>query len=64
MKKRVLAVMLAAAMVFSTAACGSSTEDSGENGNQGESSGEEETEIQVIFAAQPEYGYDGTGGKV
>lgn len=51
MKKRVLAVMLAAAMVFSTAACGSSTEDSGENGNQGESSGEEETEIQVFIAA-------------
>lgn len=43
--------MLAAAMVFSTAACGSSTEDSGENGNQGESSGEEETEIQVFIAA-------------
>ena len=52
MKKRVLAVMLAAAMVFSTAACGSSTEDSGENGNQGESSGEEETEIQVFIAAR------------
>ena len=51
MKKRVLAVILAAAMVFSTAACGSSTEDSGENGNQGESSGEEETEIQVFIAA-------------
>ena len=51
MKQRVLAVMLAAAMVFSTAACGSSTEDSGENGNQGESSGEEETEIQVFIAA-------------
>lgn len=51
MKKRVLAVMLAAAMVFSTAACGSSTEDSGENGNQGESSGEEETEIQIFIAA-------------
>ena len=51
MKKRVLSVMLAAAMVFSTAACGSSTEDSGENGNQGESSGEEETEIQVFIAA-------------
>ena len=51
MKKRVLAVMLVAAMVFSTAACGSSTEDSGENGNQGESSGEEETEIQVFIAA-------------
>lgn len=51
MKKRVLAVMLAAAMVFSTAACGSSTEDSGENGNQGESPGEEETEIQVFIAA-------------
>lgn len=51
MKKRVLAVMLAAAMVFSTAACGSSTEDSGENGNQGESSEEEETEIQVFIAA-------------
>lgn len=51
MKKRVLAVMLATAMVFSTAACGSSTEDSGENGNQGESSGEEETEIQVFIAA-------------
>ena len=51
MKKRVLGVMLAAAMVFSTAACGSSTEDSGENGNQGESSGEEETEIQVFIAA-------------
>ena len=51
MKKRVLAVMLAAAMVFSTVACGSSTEDSGENGNQGESSGEEETEIQVFIAA-------------
>ena len=51
MKKRVLAVMLAAAMVFSTEACGSSTEDSGENGNQGESSGEEETEIQVFIAA-------------
>ena len=51
MKKRVLVVMLAAAMVFSTAACGSSTEDSGENGNQGESSGEEETEIQVFIAA-------------
>ena len=51
MKKKVLAVMLAAAMVFSTAACGSSTEDSGENGNQGESSGEEETEIQVFIAA-------------
>ena len=51
MKKRVLAVMLAAAMVFPTAACGSSTEDSGENGNQGESSGEEETEIQVFIAA-------------
>ena len=46
MKKRVLAVMLAAAMVFSTAACGSGTEDSGEKGSQGESSGEEETEIQ------------------
>ena len=46
-----MAVMLAAAMVFSTAACGSSTEDSGENGNQGESSGEEETEIQVFIAA-------------
>ena len=51
MKKRVLAVMLAAAMVFSTAACGSGTEDSGEKGNQGESSGEEETEIQVFIAA-------------
>ena len=51
MKKRVLAVMLAAAMVFSTAACGSGTEDSGEKGSQGESSGEEETEIQVFIAA-------------
>ena len=51
MKKRVLAVMLAAAMGFSTAACGSSTEDSGENGNQGEGSGEGETEIQVFIAA-------------
>ena len=46
-----MAVMLAAAMGFSTAACGSSTEDSGENGNQGESSGEDETEIQVFIAA-------------
>lgn len=43
--------MLAAAMVFSTAACGSGTEDSGEKGSQGESSGEEETEIQVFIAA-------------
>ena len=51
MKKRVLAVILAAAMVFSTAACGSGTEDSGEKGSQGESSGEEETEIQVFIAA-------------
>ena len=51
MKKRVLAVILAAAMVFSTAACGSGTEDSGEKGSQGESSGEEETEIQVFTAA-------------
>lgn len=51
MKKRVLAVMLAAAMVFSTAACGSGMEDSGEKGSQGESSGEEETEIQVFIAA-------------
>ncbi len=51
MKKRVLAVILAAAMVFSTAACGSGTEDSGEKGSQGESSGEEETEIHVFIAA-------------
>ena len=51
MKKRVLAVMLAAAMVFSAAACGSSGGDSGESGSQGESSGEEETEIQVFIAA-------------
>ena len=50
MKKRVLAVMLAAATVFSAAACGSSKE-SGENGSQEKSSGEEETEIQVFIAA-------------
>ena len=51
MKRRVLAAMLAAVMVFSMAACGNGGEDSGESGNQGESSAEEETEIQVFIAA-------------
>ena len=45
--------MLAAAMVFSTAACGSGTEDSGEKGSQGESSGEEETEGEVVPSSKP-----------
>lgn len=49
MKKRGLAAMLAASMVFSLAACG--REDSGENGSQEKSLGEEETEIQVFIAA-------------
>ena len=51
MKRRVLAAMLAAVMVFSMVTCGNGGEDSGESGNQGESSAEEETEIQVFIAA-------------
>lgn len=51
MKKRILAVMLAAVMVFSAAACGSEEKKEGDSKSQGENSGEEETEIQVFIAA-------------
>lgn len=50
MKKRVLAAMLAAVMVFSAAACGSDEKED-DSKSQGENSGEEETEIQVFIAA-------------
>ena len=56
MKKRVLAAMLAAVMVFSMAGCSSSGDDSGESSDtdaqaEDAGSGEEETEIQVFIAA-------------
>ena len=56
MKKRVLAAMLAAVMVFSMAGCSSSGDDSGESSDtdaqaEDTGSGEEETEIQVFIAA-------------
>lgn len=51
MKKRILAVMLAAVMVFSAAACGSEEKKEDDSKSQGENSGEEETEIQVFIAA-------------
>lgn len=56
MKKRVLAAMLAAVMVFSMAGCSSSGNDSGESSDtdaqaEDTGSGEEETEIQVFIAA-------------
>ena len=56
MKKRVLAAMLAAVMVFSMAGCSNSGNDSGESSDtdaqaEDTGSGEEETEIQVFIAA-------------
>ena len=48
MKKRILAAMMAAVMVFSMAGCGSSN---GEDTTAGAGSDEEETEIQVFIAA-------------
>ena len=55
MKKRVLAAMLAAVMVFSMAGCSNSGNDSGESSDtdaqaEDTGSGEEETEIQVFIA--------------
>lgn len=56
MKKRILAAMMAAAMVFSMAGCGSKSEDKTEDTAKSEatdtdSKGGEETEIQVFIAA-------------